>query len=104
MRGRRYSQLLGNCVWLAIPILVGSHTLLAETVRPSPATAIAAMMQSPDPQNTTVSTMPSEAQGDLLMINGNYAAAIEVYRQSSPRSAATWNKIGVAYHHLFALE
>lgn len=83
MRGRR--------VWLAIPILVGSHTFLAETVRPAPATAIAATMQA-------------EAQGDLLMVNGNYVAAIEAYRQSSPRSAVTWNKIGVAYHHLFALE
>jgi tetratricopeptide (TPR) repeat protein len=104
MRRRRYSQPLGNCVWLAIPILVGSHIFLAETVKPSPATAIAAMMQSPDPQNATISTMPSEAQGDLLMVNGNYVAAIEAYRQSSLRSAATWNKIGVAYHHLFALE
>jgi tetratricopeptide (TPR) repeat protein len=104
MRGRRYSQPLGNCVWLAIPILVGSHTFLAETVKPSPATAIAAMMQGPALQNATISTMPSEAQGDLLMVNGNYVAAIEAYRQSSLRSAATWNKIGVAYHHLFALE
>jgi tetratricopeptide (TPR) repeat protein len=104
MRGRRYSQPLGNCVWLAIPLLVGSHTFLAETVKPSPATAIAAMMQGPALQNATISTMPSEAQGDLLMVNGNYVAAIEAYRQSSLRSAATWNKIGVAYHHLFALE
>jgi tetratricopeptide (TPR) repeat protein len=96
MRGRR--------VWFAIPILVGSHTFLAETVRPSPVTAIAAMMPSPDPQNATISVMPAEAQGDLLMVNGNYAAAIEAYRRSSLRSAAIWNKIGVAYHHLFALE
>ena len=87
MRRRRYSQSLGNCVWLAIPILVGSHTFLAETVKPSPATVIAAaMMQSPDPQNSTVSTMPSEARGDLLMGNGNYVAAIEAYRQSPLRS------------------
>jgi tetratricopeptide (TPR) repeat protein len=104
MRRRRYSQSLANCVWLAIPILVGSHAFLAETVKPSPATAIAASPESPDPQNATLSTMPSEAQGDRLMVNGNYVAAIEAYRQSSPRSAATWNKIGVAYHHLFALE
>lgn len=101
---RRYSQSLGNCVWFAILILVGSHAFLAETVKPSPATAIAAMIQSPDPQSTTISTMRSEARGDLLMANGNYVAAIEAYRQSSLRSAATWNKIGVAYHHLFALE
>src|ERR1700733_13798350 len=104
MRYRRYSQSFGNCVWLAIPILVGSHIFLAETVKPSPATATAATTQSPHVQNATISTMPSEAQGDLLMVNGNYVAAIEAYRQSSLRSAATWNKIGVAYHHLFALE
>jgi tetratricopeptide (TPR) repeat protein len=104
MRGRRYSQSFGNCVWLAIPILVGSHPFLAEPVKPSPATATAAMMQSQPPQSATTSTMPPEAQGDLLMVNGNYVAAIKAYQQSSPRSAATWNKIGVAYHHLFALE
>jgi tetratricopeptide (TPR) repeat protein len=89
MKRRRYSQSLGNCAWLAISILVGSHTFLAETLKPSPA---------------TISTMPLEAQGDLLMVNGDYVAAIEAYRQSTLRSAATWNKIGVAYHHLFALE
>ena len=104
MRYRRYSQSLGNCVWLAIPILVSSHTFLAETVKRSPPTATAATMQSPNLQNATISTMPPEAQGDLLMINGNYVAAIEAYQQSSRQSAATWNKIGVAYHHLFALE
>jgi tetratricopeptide (TPR) repeat protein len=89
MKRRRDSQFLGNCVWLAISILAGSHTFLAETLKPSPA---------------TLSTMPLEAQGDLLMVNGDYVAAIEAYRQSTLRSAATWNKIGVAYHHLFALE
>ena len=89
MRCRRYSHFLGNCVWLALPILVGSHTFFAQAVKPSPA---------------TISTTPSEAQGDLLMVNGDYAAAIEAYRQGSLRSAVTWNKIGVAYHHLFALE
>jgi tetratricopeptide (TPR) repeat protein len=102
MRHRCYRQFLGNCVWLAISILVGSHTLLAETVKPSPATATAAPMQRLG--LATISTVSPEAQGDLLMINGNYVAAIKAYRQSSLQSAATWNKIGIAYHHLFALE
>jgi tetratricopeptide (TPR) repeat protein len=89
MRRPRYSQSLGNCVWLAMPILAGSQTFFAEAVKPLPA---------------AISTMPSEAQGDLLMVNGDYVAAIEAYRRGSLRSAVTWNKIGVAYHHLFALE
>jgi len=100
MRYRRCRQSLGTCVWLAIPILAGSHTFLAETPKPWPARATAATTQS----NATVSKMSPETQGDLLMINGNYVSAIEAYRQSSLQSAATWNKIGIAYHHLFALE
>ncbi len=91
MRYRRHSSPLANCVCLAILILVGSHTFLAENVKSSP-------------QTEAVATIPPEAQGDRLMMNGNYVAAIEAYRRSSPPSAATWNKIGVAYHHLFALE
>ena len=83
MRYRRYSQSLGNCIWLAIPILVGSHTFLAETAKPSPATGTAAKMQSPHLQNSTISTMPPEEQGDLPMRNGNYVAAIAAYQQSS---------------------
>jgi tetratricopeptide (TPR) repeat protein len=102
MRHRCYRQFLGNCVWLAISILVGLHTLLAETLKPSPATATAAPMQRIS--LATISTVSPEAQGDLLMINGDYVAAIKAYRQSSLQSAATWNKIGIAYHHLFALE
>ena len=104
MRYRRYSQSLGNCIWLTIPILVGSHTFLAETAKPSPATGTAAQRQSTHLQNSTISTTPPEEQGDLLMMNGNYVAAIAAYQQSSVQSAATWNKIGIAYHHLFALD
>jgi hypothetical protein len=100
MRYRRYRQFLGNCVWLAIAILLGSHTFLAETVKPSRATATAATIQKIC--LATISTASPEAQGDLLMTNGNYVAAIKAYRQSSLPSAATWNKIGIAYHHLFA--
>ena len=99
MRHRRYRQSLGKCVWLAISVLVGSHPFRAETLKPSPARATAATAQS----NAGVSRMSPEAQGDLLVMNGNYVAAIEAYRKGSP-SAATWNKIGIAYHHLFALE
>jgi tetratricopeptide (TPR) repeat protein len=51
-----------------------------------------------------LSALPPETRGDLLMLHGNYAAALAVYQQSSPPSAVLLNKIGVAYHHLFALE
>jgi tetratricopeptide (TPR) repeat protein len=45
-----------------------------------------------------------EALGDLLMVRGNYAAAITAYQHAVPPTAVTWNKLGIAYHHLFALD
>ncbi len=54
--------------------------------------------------NPGASNLPMEVQGDLLMNRGSYAAAIEAYQKAWPRSAVLWNKTGLAYHHLFALD
>lgn len=53
--------------------------------------------------NTLVSVSP-EVQGDLLLARGDYSAAINAYQNASPRTAVTWNKLGIAYHHLFAVD
>ncbi|MGC2499074.1 MAG: tetratricopeptide repeat protein, partial [Acidobacteriaceae bacterium] len=45
-----------------------------------------------------------EARGDLAMIREEYATAIEFYRQAPQDSAAVWNKLGMAWHHLFAID
>jgi tetratricopeptide (TPR) repeat protein len=45
-----------------------------------------------------------ETRGDLAMIHQQYIAAIEDYRQAPVASAVIWNKIGMAYHHLFAMD
>jgi tetratricopeptide (TPR) repeat protein len=39
-----------------------------------------------------------------MMLHGSYAAAIRAYQQAPLTSPVVWNKIGVAYHHLFAFE
>ena len=105
MRGHRYNQCLSLCACLAIPTLAGAHTILTETVKSSfaPASAAIAQESSPSP-NSPVSALPPDEQGDVLMARGNYVAAIEAYQRGPLRSAVTWNKMGVAYHHLFALE
>jgi tetratricopeptide (TPR) repeat protein len=57
--------------------------------------------------SSPLESMPSqslEAQGDMMMLRGNYATAIEMYQHAWPRTASTWNKTGIAYHHLFALD
>jgi tetratricopeptide (TPR) repeat protein len=38
------------------------------------------------------------------MIHGSYVAAIETYLCVNPRSAVLLNKIGMAYHHMYALD
>lgn len=38
------------------------------------------------------------------MLHGSYAAAIRAYQQATLTSPVVWNKIGVAYHHLFAFD
>lgn len=48
--------------------------------------------------------LPPEARGDVLMAERQYMAAIKAYRQAPPGSAAVWNKMGIAWQHLFAVE
>jgi tetratricopeptide (TPR) repeat protein len=51
-----------------------------------------------------VDQMPAESKAYILMARGEYAAAIAAFQQSNLKSAIVWNNIGMAYHHLFALE
>jgi tetratricopeptide (TPR) repeat protein len=98
MTGHRYSQLFTLCVCLAIPVL-------AEPIQQSPPSATEATAEKGSPpQESTLSTLSPEMQGDLLMARGSYAAAIQAYQRGSMQSAVIWNKMGIAYHHLFALE
>jgi tetratricopeptide (TPR) repeat protein len=58
--------------------------------------------QNAAPATATVS-MSAEEHGDILMARQEYLAAIDSYRQA-PVTAVTLNKLGIAYHHLFALD
>jgi len=51
----------------------------------------------------SAATLPAEMRGDLMMYRQRYVAAIDAYRQAPQDSPIIWNKIGIAYHHLFAL-
>jgi tetratricopeptide (TPR) repeat protein len=42
--------------------------------------------------------------GDLYMAEHRYVAALNAYQSIPEKSATVWNKTGMAYHHLFALE
>jgi tetratricopeptide (TPR) repeat protein len=90
------------CFLLGISIVVCAHATFAATVEPAPATSNIAATDSSLPDHAP--QLSPEVQGDLLMVHRSYVAAIEAYQRESVRSAVLWNKIGVAYHHLFALE
>ena len=87
----------GLCFLLVLPMVVCVHTSFAETPNPSPsATEVATPSQT--------SAISPELEGDLLMAHKSYAAALDAYQRETQRSAVLLNKIGVAYHHLFALD
>lgn len=52
---------------------------------------------------TPASAITPEERGDLDMAHQQYIAAIEAYREA-PVNAVTLNKMGIAYHHLLAID
>jgi tetratricopeptide (TPR) repeat protein len=66
-------------------------------------TRAAAQEPAPGPQAKPIVLTP-ELRGDLAMARQQYLAAIEAYREAPAGSAQIWNKIGLAYHHLFAMD
>jgi tetratricopeptide (TPR) repeat protein len=96
MHGLRQSALL----IVAGLILVSAHGAFAEQDDAKIPTVVPTALSL----NTAAGNLPMEVQGDLLMNRGSYAAAIDAYQKAWPRSAVLWNKTGLAYHHLFALD
>ena len=95
LQRRRSSRL---CLLFAF-VVVCAHTTFA-------ATANAATSGTDVPTANTVAkeALSPEVEGDLLMVRRSYAAALRAYDRDTDHSAVLLNKIGVAYHHLFALE
>jgi tetratricopeptide (TPR) repeat protein len=48
--------------------------------------------------------LPAETRGDLAMAHQEYLRAIDAYSQVPAKTAPVWNKLGMAYHHLFAMD
>ena len=84
---------------LVFLLFVSAASSRADDVQPKRPVAAAAQAL-----HAAWASQPLEQQGDLLMARGDYAAALEAYKNAEPRTAVTWNKLGVAYHHLFALD
>lgn len=51
-----------------------------------------------------IDSIPPETLGDLMMIHQRYLEAIEAYQRAPQDSAVVWNKLGMAYQHMYALD
>ncbi len=95
-------------LWLVIAFLVSTTVCASAAVPLIPTGQIA---NNPTPQATAPARrtlpreeVPAEMRADILMARGEYAAAIAAYQQTNLNSAVTMNSIGMAYHHLYALD
>jgi len=52
----------------------------------------------------SVYSVTPETLGDLMMIHQRYLAAIDAYQRAPHDSAVVWNKLGIAYQHMYALD
>ena len=107
LHGRRFSNVCFVVLFPLVSSVVCVHTAAAATPDNSAtvtevATATAAGTL-PATESAPVAVSP-ELQGDLLMAHRSYAAAIDAYTRDTAPSPMVWNKMGVAYHHMFAFE
>lgn len=79
--------------------------LVAVMAAPAVITAHGAAPQmSPHSSTAVPTTLSPETLGDLALARQEYIQAIAEYDQIPHKSATIWNKIGISYHHLFALD
>jgi tetratricopeptide (TPR) repeat protein len=94
-------------LWCAVVILASASVPLFGEVSETPSGQTTAgppqQVSASDAPRKVLSLNP-EAKADILMARGEYAAAISAYREGNLKSATVWNSIGMAYHHMFALE
>lgn len=82
---------------LGIPAIAHPQTPLHWTENGTSATASTA-----EPPSS--STLPAELRGDLAMARQEYVSAIAAYREAPSGSPEVWDKMGMAWHHLFAFD
>jgi tetratricopeptide (TPR) repeat protein len=77
---------------------------IAVTVMLIACAAPPAQPQTPDDSPSRPVVLTPELRGDLAMARQQYVDALKDYREVTPASALIWNKIGLAYHHLLAVD
>lgn len=92
-----------RCIGLVVLALACVPGLQAQAPQSFLAAAIFAQ-QPPVRMEQAHFTVAPETLGDVLMAHQRYVAALSAYRQVPVESAAVWNKMGIANHHMFNLK
>lgn len=85
-------------------LFTGCFTLAAAFLSASPVPLASAEALPQTASTIVLENMPPESRGDLYMARGEYMQAVDAYRQVDPASATVWNKLGIAWHHLSAVD
>ena len=92
-------------LWFAVALLTSATlSLSVGQVTSAPPPASPPQKVSAPERKTLSQELPAQTRADIMMARGEYAAAISAFQQSDLKSALVWNSIGMAYHHLYALE
>jgi tetratricopeptide (TPR) repeat protein len=108
MNRRRTSLTAVLCSLLLISGLLGSFStstirLLGQTTESlTNSTGSSDEQAATGSQTSLAPRVTPELQGDIFMASRRYVEAINAYMLGPSNSAVIWNKMGVAYHHLFA--
>jgi tetratricopeptide (TPR) repeat protein len=65
--------------------------------------AVAESVPQDESVQVALASMPPVERGDLLMARGEYLAAIDAFKEA-PQTAQVLNEMGIAYHHLLAID
>ncbi|MDE3178737.1 MAG: tetratricopeptide repeat protein [Acidobacteriota bacterium] len=94
MRGRHAAGAVIIVLFFAAtrPLLAQASSHPAQTSKPAVAPSAAFLK------------LPPETRGDVLMGEGRYVDAIKAYREAPTDSPTVWNKMGIAWQHLYAVD
>ena len=87
---------------LAAPNAIHSALDLSQGVAAQPGGQ--PQLQTMSSIGNNLAALDAETQGDLLMVHQKYLSAIDAYRRAPHDSAVVWNKLGIAYQHMYALD
>ncbi len=101
---QRCFALAAQITLTAILALPAASSACAETSQPQQSAPQLTVARTAPVSAVAPVDLPPELRGDLAMAHQEYLRAIDAYSQVPDKTAITWNKLGMAYHHLFAMD